>query len=83
MYLTSSAIEGTLRFVASMPAGSRVVFDYMISPSLLSPAARMFFDGLALRVALAGEPFQTSFNPSSLKTTLQNMGFGLVVDMGP
>jgi methyltransferase (TIGR00027 family) len=83
MYLMSDAIGATLRFVSSMPVGSGIVFDYMISPSLLNPTERMAFDSLAHRVALAGEPFQTFFDPSSLKITLQDMGFGQVEDIEP
>jgi methyltransferase (TIGR00027 family) len=82
-YITSSAVTSTLRFVASMPAGSRIVFDYMISPSLLNPTARDVFDNLAYRVALAGEPFQTFFDPSLLKNNLQAIGFGQIEDLGP
>lgn len=66
-----------------MPAGSRVVFDYMISPALLNPAERIFFDGLARRAALAGEPFQTFFNPSSLNAILRTMGFAQIEDIEP
>ncbi len=83
MYLTIDAISATLRFVASMPADSGIVFDYMISPSLLDPTSRMAFDSLAHRVVLAGEPFQTFFNPSSLKVTLRAMGFGQIEDIEP
>jgi methyltransferase (TIGR00027 family) len=83
MYLTNDAISATLRFVASMPAGSGIVFDYMISPSLLTPTARRAFDSLAHRVALAGEPFRTFFDPSSLKITLSAMGFGQIEDIEP
>lgn len=82
-YLTSSAVDATLRFVASMPPGSGIVFDYMISPSLLDPAARLAFDGLAHRVASAGEPFQTSFAPSSLKLNLLAMGYKQIEDIAP
>jgi len=60
-YLTSSAVTAALQFVASMPVGSGIVFDYMISPSLLTPTARRAFHSLAHRVALAGEPFRPSF----------------------
>jgi O-methyltransferase involved in polyketide biosynthesis len=81
--LTRDAISATLRFVASMPAGSGIVFDYMISPSLLNPTERMVFDSLAHRVALSGEPFQTFFDPSSLKVTLRAMGFGQIEDIEP
>ncbi|WP_319586659.1 class I SAM-dependent methyltransferase [uncultured Desulfobulbus sp.] len=83
MYLSSSAIEATLRFVASLPAGCSIVFDYMIPPSMLSPNARNIFDGLAQRVAAAGEPFQTFFEPLLLERNLREMGFGQVVDMAP
>ncbi len=83
MYLSSSAVETTLRFVASLPAGSSIVFDYMISPSTLSPNARKVFDGLAQRVASIGEPFQTFFEPPLLENSLRAMGFGQIEDMSP
>ena len=83
MYLTSDAISATLGFVASLPVGSGIVFDYMISPSLLNPTARKVFDGLAHRVAQAGEPFQTFFDPFSIQTTLLDIGFGQIEDIGP
>ncbi len=83
MYLTISAINATLQFVASMPAGSGIVFDYMITPSLLSPTARAVFDRLAQRAAAAGEPFQTFFDPPSLKASLGALGFGQVKDVEP
>jgi O-methyltransferase involved in polyketide biosynthesis len=66
-----------------MPVGSGIVFDYTISTSLLSPTARLAFDRLAHRVALAGEPFQTFFDPSLLKSSLTAMGFGQIEDLGP
>jgi methyltransferase (TIGR00027 family) len=82
-YLTSSTVIATLRFVASMPAGSGIVFDYTVAPSLLNPTARLVFDSLAHRVASAGEPFQSSFDPSLLKDSLNDMGFGQIEDLGP
>lgn len=82
-YLTNDAVIATLRFVVSMPVGSGMVFDYMISPSSLGPAARIAFDRLAHRVASAGEPFQTFFEPSSLRSTLLDMGFAQIEDIGP
>jgi methyltransferase (TIGR00027 family) len=81
-YLTNSAVTATLQFVASMPVGSGIVFDYMILPSLLNPTARQAFASLAHRVASAGEPFQTFFDPSLLKSSLKAMGFGQIEDMG-
>lgn len=82
-YLTNSAVIATLRFVASMPFGSGIVFDYMISPSLLNPAASLAFDRLAHRVASVGEPFQTFFDPSALRGSLRAMGFEQIEDIEP
>jgi methyltransferase (TIGR00027 family) len=82
-YLTPEAVMATLRFLASAPVESGVVFDYMISPSLLNPAQRSRFDALAQRVASAGEPWQAFFDPELLTSELRAMGFGTVEDKGP
>ena len=82
-YLTTEAVMATLRFIASAPAGSGIVFDYMISPSLLTPAQRSRFDALAQRVASAGEPWQAFFDPQLLTRDLRAMGFSYVEDKGP
>jgi methyltransferase (TIGR00027 family) len=82
-YLSNSAVTATLQFVASMPVGSGIVFDYMISPALLNSTARLAFDRLAHRVALAGEAFQTFFDPSLFQSCLRAMGFGQIEDIGP
>jgi methyltransferase (TIGR00027 family) len=82
-YLTTEAVMATLRFIASAPVGSGVVFDYVISPSLLTPAQRSSFDTLARRVASIGEPWQTFFDPELLTRDLRAMGFGYIEDQGP
>ena len=82
-YLTIGTVTATLRFIASAPAGSGVVFDYAISPSLLTPVQRSVFDALARRVASVGEPWQTFFDPELLTGELRAMGFGYVEDIGP
>lgn len=82
-YLTGSAVADTLRFVASLPPGSAIVFDYMISPSALDPVRRQAFDRLAHYVASAGEPFETFFDPALLEDNLRALGFGGIEDLGP
>jgi methyltransferase (TIGR00027 family) len=82
-YLTTEAVMATLGFIASAPVGSGVVFDHMISPSLLTPAQRSRFDTLERRVASAGEPWQAFFDPGLLTRDLQAMGFRYVKDLGP
>jgi methyltransferase (TIGR00027 family) len=82
-YLTTEAVMATLRFIASAPMGSGVVFDYMISASLLDPAQRSRFDGLSQRVASVGEQWQAFFDPRLLTRDLQAMGFEYNEDNGP
>ena len=83
MYLTESAIDATLAFIASVcgPAGG-VAFDYAMDPELLTPAQRAVVDALAARVAAAGEPWRTTFSPEGLAVGLARLGFGQIEDAG-
>ncbi|HTS12927.1 MAG TPA: class I SAM-dependent methyltransferase [Candidatus Limnocylindrales bacterium] len=81
-YLTSEAMNATLGFIASMPRGSGVVFDYAVPRSSLNWAGRLIFDRLAKRVAAAGEPFQLFFDPADLAAQLRAVGFHAVEDLG-
>lgn len=83
MYLTAEAIDATLALVASLPAGSGIVFDYLTTPALLSPPALRAFSDLARRVAAIGEPFQTFFDPEALAQSLGTFGFREVADTTP
>lgn len=74
-YLTREACMTTLGFIATMPAGSGVVFDFAVDRSLLSFGQRMALDALSRRVARYGEPFQLFFNPEKLQDDLKTLGF--------
>jgi len=74
-YLTREACMITLRFVAKMPAGSGVVFDFAIDPALLNAGQREALGALSKRVARYGEPFQLFFDPGKLQDELKGMGF--------
>ena len=80
-YLTRSAAMETLRFVASLPPGSVIVFDYALPPESLDPVRRQAFDALAARVAASGEPFQTFFDPAELEAELRRVGFASFEDL--
>jgi methyltransferase (TIGR00027 family) len=82
MYLTDEAIDATLRFVASLPQGGGIVFDYMVSRESLGILERMALDALSRRVESAGEPFRTSFEPKALAERLMRTGFRAVEDLG-
>ncbi|HEX4961569.1 MAG TPA: SAM-dependent methyltransferase [Thermoanaerobaculia bacterium] len=81
-YLTEGAILATLGFIASLPSGSGVVFDYAVPPDSLSFWHRRAYDALASRVAAHGEPFRTFFDPPALAEQLGQLGFGYVEDLG-
>jgi methyltransferase (TIGR00027 family) len=74
-YLTREAFEATVTFIAKMPSGGGVVFDFAVDPVLLNPGQRQALDALAKRVARYGEPFQLFFDPEKLQDELKNFGF--------
>jgi methyltransferase (TIGR00027 family) len=80
-YLSRSAFDATVGFIARMPSGSGVVFDFAVERSLLSPQQQLALDRLAARVALAGEPFQLFFDPAALARDLRSLGFGNIEDL--
>jgi methyltransferase (TIGR00027 family) len=81
-YLTRDAAFGTLRWIASLPEASGVVFDYAVARSQLGFLERTALDALSHRVARAGEPFQLFFEPAELATALRGMGFHRLKDLG-
>jgi methyltransferase (TIGR00027 family) len=80
-YLSRSAFDATIQFIASMPSGSGVVFDFAVERSLLSPVQQLALDALAARVARAGEPFRLFFDPAALTSELVRMGFENIADL--
>jgi len=81
MYLTEYAAISTLDLIASTPPGGGVVFDYAVPRTSLDSAAQIALDALSARVAAAGEPFQTFFDPTELAESLRKMGFSSIEDM--
>src|SRR5579872_4195653 len=82
-YLTLDAVLATLRRIASLPAGTFVVFDYGISRDLLTERQRAVLDAAAARVTAIGEPFVTFFRPRELEAALRAAGFTSVEQWGP
>jgi methyltransferase (TIGR00027 family) len=74
-YLTREACMTTLSFIATLPPGSGVVFDFAVDPALLNAGQRQALDALSKRVARYGEPFQLFFNPGKLQHELNEIGF--------
>lgn len=66
-YLTRDAIAATLGFVAGLAAGTELVFDFARPSAAAGP--------LAARVAAAGEPLRSFFEPDELVELLRGIGF--------
>jgi methyltransferase (TIGR00027 family) len=82
-YLTEDVIWSTLVWLASLPIGTQVVFDYGNPPELLPPQARELHDAHAERVAELGEPWITFFETDIVRAKLQRVGFSEIEDLGP
>lgn len=80
-YLRDSAIESTLRYVASLPAGTRIVFDYRVDARVLPPFERVMAAHMAEQVAALGEPWLSEFVPEQLVQRLTAKGFTEVTDL--
>jgi methyltransferase (TIGR00027 family) len=83
MYLEGDAFLNTLRFIGSLAPGSGVVFDYAVSPMLLSPSERRVIEIFTSRAAGHGERWKTFFDPGSVTATILSLGFNEVQDLGP
>lgn len=74
-YLTLDAFRSTLSYIAGLPAGSGVSFDYVFAPETLTPARRAIFDRLQKRLIEAGEPLQLFFHADALAEEVRQAGF--------
>jgi methyltransferase (TIGR00027 family) len=82
-YLKQEAVWSTLAFIAGLPNGAHVVFDYSDPPESLSPEGRAIYERRAQRVARLGEAWITHFEPNQLHAKLTALGFGEIEDLGP
>ena len=82
-YLTEEAVWSTLQFIASLPSGANVVFDYGDPPASLSPEMRASHDRRAARVAELGEAWLNYFESDKLRAKLVGLGFREIEDLGP
>jgi len=80
-YRTADAVINTLAFIASLPKGSGVVFDYAAeraSPGSLTHSA---LDALASRIRMAGGSVKCFIQPPAVAAMLRSVGFHQIVDM--
>ncbi len=83
-YLTEAAVFATLGFMAGLPGGAHVVFDYGNPPAADADAEHAAARAaLEARVAAAGEAFRSHFETGDLHARLAAMGFCDIEDLGP
>jgi len=82
VYLTDEATWSTLRFIASVPAGSHVVFDYSNPPAALPPADAASLTEAAARMAASGEPWINYLDTPPLLQRLRTIGYDAFDDLG-
>lgn len=83
-YLTEQAVLATLGYIAGLPGGAEVAFDYA-NPRQAAPQNEHSseHEALAARVANAGEPFRSWFRTEPLRQALAGLGFAQIEDLGP
>jgi methyltransferase (TIGR00027 family) len=82
-YLSEDAVWRTLGFIASLPGGAYVVFDYGDPPASLSEQQRAVLEERAARVASVGEAWVSHFESDALRAGLTRLGFTEIEDLGP
>jgi methyltransferase (TIGR00027 family) len=84
-YLTEQAVFSTLEFIARLPGGAHVVFDYGNHPTsgLDRDKHAAAQEALAARVASVGEAFRSYFETDALHAKLMALGFREIEDLGP
>jgi methyltransferase (TIGR00027 family) len=84
-YLTEQAVFSMLEFIARLPEGAHVVFDYGNPPASGLDRDRYAAaqEALATRVASIGEAFRSYFETDALHAKLRALGFRKVEDLGP
>lgn len=84
-YLTEAAIFSTLEFIAGLPGGAHVVFDYAnpVESASQTDERSAALRALAARVDSFGEPFRSCFKTDALHVKLKSLGFRQIEDLGP
>lgn len=82
-YLPSDALDGTLRFVLSMPKASEIVFSIVLPDHLLPSDEAALAASYAARFAAIGEPWLTRPDPDGLVARLRSMGFSHATHLSP
>lgn len=82
MYLTRHDVLRTLRYIASLPYGTALIFDYAVPPSALPWLPRLYYRKVLQKLDAEGEPWLSFFEPAALRADLEGLGFAGLDDLG-
>lgn len=78
-YRTAEAALSTLSFIASLPKGSGVLFDYVAERTAVGSCAGTALDALASRTSCNGA-VKHLIQPQAVAAMLRGLGFGQLTD---
>lgn len=81
MYLERAEIHDTLRYIATMPRGSAIIFDYVQPPEESRWLDRIVYRIVLARLVQMGEPWNSFLRPAALQSDLRSFGFSAVEDL--
>jgi O-methyltransferase involved in polyketide biosynthesis len=81
-YRTIDAVLAGLAFIASLPKGSGVVFDYAAERTSFGSLTHTALDSLASRISFAGG-VKYLIQPQAVAALLRGLGFQQIVDLAP
>ncbi len=79
-YRTVDTVIAGLAFIAKLPGGSGVVFDYAVERTSLPTVAHAALDALASRICSAGT-VKYLIQPQAVAAMLRTLGFRQIVDL--
>jgi hypothetical protein len=80
-YRSFDAVLASLAFIASLPKGSGVVFDYAVERTSLGSLTHTALDALASRIPAAGGCVKYLIQPQAVAAMLRGLGFQHVLDL--
>jgi methyltransferase (TIGR00027 family) len=83
IYLTTGAVEATLRTIAACAPGSEAVLSYDASAPFLDETAREMVKTESEMVAAAGEPYRLTFSPAEAETLVTRCGLAVAEHLTP
>jgi O-methyltransferase involved in polyketide biosynthesis len=81
-YRTAEAALDRVAFIASLPKGSGLLFDYAVERASFGSLNRTALDALASRILTAGGSVKYRIQPQAVAAMLRGVAFQQIVDLG-